>query len=126
MIGKRGLVALAFLLPAVGGLGGLSSAGGPSAPPTRSAWNLPRQSLPHLAAHYLPWFGDARQGWRHWEWAGRGQAHNPANRLADGRRDTASVFSPLIGPYAPGNPRVAAYHLQTAKAAGIEAFIVDW
>lgn len=119
MIGKR-WVCVAFLLPA------LTAAPALAAPPAASPWNLPRKSLPHLVAHYMPWFGDARQSWRHWGWDGQGTKHNPAKRLPDGRRDLASVFSPLIGPYSSTSPRVIAYHLQTAKAAGIEAFIVDW
>lgn len=94
-------------------------------------WNLPGSS-PHLVAHYMPWFqvqrspSDPTVTWTHWKWTGGGPAHDPDKRRADGLRDIASVYYPLIGPYNSWDREVVRYHLRTAKAAGIQAFLVIW
>lgn len=82
-------------------------------------------------AHYMPWFKAERRpdggiAWDHWQWFGKGRKHDPDDLLPDGRRDIASVFYPLIGPYDGRDPKVLEYHLLTAHAAGIEGFIADW
>ncbi|MBV9463397.1 MAG: hypothetical protein JO317_04125, partial [Verrucomicrobiae bacterium] len=106
-----------------------------------SHWNLDG-SEPHLVAHYMPWYEvrppaetswwpwstrtpDVRT-WRHWKWEDGGPVRDPEHRRADGRRDIASVQYPLIGPYDSRSREVIRYHLLTAKAAGIQAFLVDW
>jgi hypothetical protein len=37
-----------------------------------------------------------------------------------------SVFRPLAGLYDSADPKVAEWHVQLAKSAGIDAFLVDW
>ena len=95
------------------------------------------QRLPHarpeprVMAHYMPWFkaepdGHGGTAWDHWQWFGKGPKHDPDDVDAAGRRDIASVFYPLIGPYNGVDDAVLAYHVRTAEAVGIEGFIADW
>lgn len=85
---------------------------------------------PRVFAHYMPWFyaEPTPNGivWDHWQWYGKGRKHDPDVILDNGRRDIASVFYPLIGPYNGQDAAVIEYHMLTAKAAGIEGFIADW
>ena len=80
---------------------------------------------PHLIlAHYMPWysakpFGD-RWGW-HWT-----MNHFDPEKQANGKREIASKFYPLIGPYDSGDPDVLEYHLLLMKLSGIDGVIVDW
>ncbi len=84
-----------------------------------------------ILAHYMPWFraeplSDGQVLWEHWQWFGKGPKHDPDDFREDGRRDIASVFYPLIGPYDGRDPAVLEYHFLTARAAGIEGFVADW
>lgn len=79
---------------------------------------------PWVLAHYMPWytakpFGD-RWGW-HWT-----MDHFDPEQQSDGKREIASRYYPLIGPYDSGDPHVLEYHLRLMKLAGIDGVIVDW
>jgi hypothetical protein len=89
------------------------------------------RSEPRVFAHYMPWFkikklANGNTEWEHWKWFGKGQKHDPDTILENGRRDIASVYYPLAGPYDGCDPVVLEYHMLTAKAAGIDGFIADW
>lgn len=77
--------------------------------------------------HYMPWFetpatsGTGQWG-QHWTMANE----NPNTILANGRRQIASYFYPMIGPYASSDRDVIDYHLLLMKYAGIDGVIVDW
>jgi len=107
-----------------------AGASAPAQTDSDASWNLPGKA-PHLLAHYMPWFqiekgpGQTARTWEHWRWDGPGPHHDPERR-AEGLRDIASVYYPLIGPYDSRSRAVIRYHLQTARAAGIQGFIVDW
>ena len=80
-----------------------------------------------LYVHYMPWFEDPSTSpdgkWgSHWTMANQ----NPNLILADGKRQIASFFYPLIGPYASSDPDVTAYHTLLMKYAGIDGVIADW
>jgi len=84
-----------------------------------------------VLAHYMPWFRMERRDddsmiWAHWGWSGGGVTHNPDDMDKQGRRDIASVYYPLIGPYDGRDPITLEYHMLTAKAAGIQGFVADW
>lgn len=85
---------------------------------------------PIVLAHYMPWFRAEKteQGitWEHWQWYGKGKKHDPDTVLANGRRDIASVYYPLIGPYDQMDRAVLEYHVLTALASGIDGFVADW
>ena len=77
--------------------------------------------------HYMPWFEDtATSGtgkWgQHWTMANE----NPGIILANGRRQIASYFYPMIGPYASSDLDVIDYHFLLMKYSGIDGIIVDW
>lgn len=80
-----------------------------------------------LYVHYMPWFEDKASGgtgkWgMHWTMSTK----NPDITDATGKRQIASYFYPLIGPYASGDKDVIEYHLLLMKYAGIDGVIVDW
>lgn len=79
-------------------------------------------------AHYFNWFKtpDVGGSWRNWEWKGNGPQHDPDLVLTNGRRDIASVYYPLIGPYDSSRADVFEYHMLTALAAKIDGFFIDW
>ena len=86
---------------------------------------------PKVFAHYMPWFKAQKTGtgenvWDHWQWYGKGPKHDPDDLSANGHRDIASIYYPLIGPYDECDPAVLEYQMLTAKAAGIDGFIADW
>jgi len=77
--------------------------------------------------HYMPWFetpltSDNGSWGIHWTMANM----NPDNMDGDGRREIASHYYPLIGPYASGDKDVIEYHLLLMKYAGIDGLIIDW
>ncbi|MBA7577558.1 hypothetical protein ES708_19411 [subsurface metagenome] len=81
----------------------------------------------HVYVHYMPWFEDKTSStngnWGiHWTMLTR----NPEVVDEDGKREIASHFYPLIGPYASSDPDVIEYHLLLMKYAGIEGILIDW
>jgi len=52
--------------------------------------------------------------------------HFDPEQEIDGRRQIASKYHPLTGPYDSGDPHVLEYHLLLMKLAGIDGVIVDW
>jgi len=80
-----------------------------------------------IYVHYMPWFEDQSTSdngnWgSHWTMANR----NPNIISSDGKRQIASWFYPLIGPYASSDADVIDYHTLLMKYAGIDGVIVDW
>jgi len=81
----------------------------------------------NIWVHYMPWFdtpatsADGGWGW-HWTMNNR----RPETVGADGRRQIASHYYPLIGPYASRDADVVDYHLLLAKYSGIDGILIDW
>lgn len=77
--------------------------------------------------HYMPWFedpassGTGRWG-QHWTMANR----NPDMIDAQGRRQVAAHYYPLIGPYASNDRDVLEYHFLLMKYAGVDGIWIDW
>lgn len=87
-----------------------------------TAADEPNQPL--ILAHYMPWFvaKPASEVWGfHWT-----MNHFDPEKTVGGRREIASYYYPLIGPYDSGDPDVLEYHLLLMKLAGIDGVIVDW
>ncbi|WP_188753657.1 glycoside hydrolase family 71/99-like protein [Parapedobacter defluvii] len=77
--------------------------------------------------HYMPWFEDKTtsgngQWGQHWTMANK----NPDIVDANGKRQIASHYYPLIGPYASSNTDVLEYHFLLMKYAGIDGILIDW
>ncbi|MGC4045375.1 MAG: glycoside hydrolase family 71/99-like protein [Armatimonas sp.] len=79
---------------------------------------------PLLIAHYMPWYM-ARPYSQVWGWHWTMNAFNPEKQTG-GKREIASHYYPLIGPYDSGDPTVQEYHLLLMKLSGIDGVIVDW
>ncbi|MGA2767222.1 MAG: hypothetical protein ABSF24_02760 [Candidatus Bathyarchaeia archaeon] len=74
-------------------------------------------------AFYYPWYGTPGLSgyWLHWNDAN----HNPDN-ITDGRRDIAATDYPLLGVYDSNNETVIDKHVNWAKNAGIDCFVISW
>ena len=77
--------------------------------------------------HYMTWYetkaSSGNNSWgSHWTMASK----NPDVMDASGKREIASHFYPLIGPYASGDKDVIEYHLLLMKYAGIDGVMIDW
>jgi hypothetical protein len=80
-----------------------------------------------IYVHYMPWFetnessADKKWGY-HWTMANK----NPNNIGANNRREIASYYYPLIGPYHSGDKNVIENHLLMMKYSGIDGVLIDW
>ncbi len=89
--------------------------------------NVHSESPIHIYVHFMPWFenkntsGDGTWG-MHWTMA----TCNPDIVDTAGKRQIASHFYPLIGPYACSDRDVIEYHLLLMKYSGIEGILFDW
>ena len=81
-------------------------------------------TTPLVLAHYMPWY-TARPYSDQWGWHWTMNHFDP-EKQSGGKREIASKFYPLIGPYDSGDPDVLEYHLLLMKMAGIDGVIVDW
>ncbi len=90
---------------------------------------------PMLFANYYTWYSTntgPNQTWTHWVRHPVADEMNKeakrtgkvAERLEP--TDIASVFWPLVGPYSSNDKEIVRWHIRLAKAAGIDAFMVDW
>lgn len=80
-----------------------------------------------LYMHYMTWFeskeSSSNNQWgSHW----RMQNRDPDKIDANGKREIASHFYPLIGPYHSGDKDVIEYHLLLMKYSGIDGILIDW
>jgi len=76
--------------------------------------------------HYMPWFENPSTNGGAWgiHWTMANQ--NPNNMDGNGRRQIASHYYPLIGPYATEDPVTMEYHLLLLKYAGVDGLLFDW
>lgn len=90
---------------------------------------------PMLLANYYTWYSTGtgpNKTWTHWI------THAKANKILEEARATgkvpatfaqneiASTLYPLVGLYDSNDPEIVRWHIRLAKAAGIDAFLVDW
>lgn len=117
--GCRMLVLLGLLLTGCG----LVDSNGEDEPegPARVEKSNPMQ----VYMHYMPWYHSKEVSgyWgSHWRMTNR----NPDEVDEQGRREIASHYYPLIGPYDSRDPAVIEYHLLLMKYAGVDAVLLDW
>lgn len=126
----RMLLAMLFLAGAACDGGNDSSPnddGGKELPGRLEPADVEKSNPMKLYAHYMPWFetsqttADKKWG-QHWTMANC----NPEQKDADGRRQIASHYYPLIGPYASGDAVVLNYHALLMKYAGLDGAMIDW
>ncbi len=78
-----------------------------------------------LMVHYMPWF-EAKPFSPEWGWHWTMNHYSPDQTNGAGRREIASWYYPLIGPYDSADEVVLEYHVLLMKLAGIDGVIVDW
>jgi len=89
--------------------------------------DVPKTNPVSTWVHYMPWFETKEtstngQWGMHWTMSTK----NPELIDEEGKREIASWFYPLIGPYASSDPDVLEYHLLLMKYAGIDGVLIDW
>jgi hypothetical protein len=82
------------------------------------------QERPVVLAHYMPWF-NSKEVSGEWGWHWKLKNQNPENLIGD-KRDIASHYYPLMGPYDSSDPEVLECHVLLMKIAGIDGVIIDW
>ena len=80
---------------------------------------------PLLMVHYMPWF-QARPIRDYWGWHWTMNHFNPDDIDGAGRREIASHYYPLTGPYDSDDLDVLEYQALLMKLSGIDGIIVDW
>jgi hypothetical protein len=77
----------------------------------------------NLFAYYYPWYGTPNVSgyWFHWNDA----MHNPDNFL-DGRRQIAAKHYPSLDVYDSNNETLIKKHVDIARQANIDGFVVSW
>lgn len=91
--------------------------------------SLASANRPLLLANYYCWYHDgqhAKQPFLHWTYPSSETNALAKKSQRPGEPPPNSVFRPLAGLYDSADPKVAEWHVQLAKSAGIDAFLVDW
>ncbi|HKM93000.1 MAG TPA: glycoside hydrolase family 71/99-like protein [Prolixibacteraceae bacterium] len=78
-------------------------------------------------AHYMPWYetpetSNNKKWGMHWTM----NTQNPEITNSNGKRQIASHYYPLTGPYASSDPFIIEYHLLLMKYSGIDGVLIDW
>lgn len=84
-----------------------------------------RTSRKPVLVHYMPWFRskEVDGAWgQHWTMTNK----NPDIINSEGKREIASHYYPLIGPYSTKDKDLQQYHLLLMKLSGVDGVIFDW
>jgi glycoprotein endo-alpha-1,2-mannosidase len=87
--------------------------------------NVIKNNTKKVYVHYMPWFYNPEQDgyWgQHWTMTNK----NPNVIDINGKREIASHYYPLIGPYSSNDDDLQEYHLLLMKLSGIDGVIFDW
>jgi Glycosyl hydrolase family 99 len=89
-----------------------------------SAIGVAQSAQKPLLVHYMPWYvAKPYSGSWGWHWT---MNHFNPDVITGGKRQIASWYYPLIGPYDSLDPAVLEYHVLLMKLAGIDGVAVDW
>ncbi len=90
-----------------------------------SGMEVEKENPKKVYIHYMPWFqSKGYNGYWGQHWTMTNQ--NPDIIDTDGKREIASYYYPIIGPYASDDPDLQEYHMLLMKLAGIDGVIFDW
>jgi hypothetical protein len=78
-----------------------------------------------VLVHYMPWYASKPVS-GHWGWHWTMDRYKPDKIGDNGRRELASHYRPLIGPYDSNDPEVLECQVLLMKFAGISGVIIDW
>ena len=90
-----------------------------------SGMDVVKENPKKVYVHYMPWFQSKEHDgyWgQHWTMTNQ----NPDIIDGNGRRQIASYYYPLIGPYSSSDPDLHEYHFLMMKFSGIDGVIFDW
>src|SRR5450432_376259 len=88
---------------------------------------VPKTNPMPIYVHYMPWFQTPETlGGSNWGFHWKMNNKNPNIIGANGQRQIASNYYPLIGPYDSSDPYVIEYHMLLMKLSGIDGVMVDW
>ena len=119
-----------FAALVLAGCGAASTETEPAAEPTASVTApvaVSKTFTKKVYVHLMPWFesnttsGNGSWG-IHWTMANK----NPNVVDGSGKRQIASYYYPLIGPYGSGDKDVIEYQLLLMKYAGVDGVLIDW
>jgi Glycosyl hydrolase family 99 len=83
-----------------------------------------RSAQKPLLVHYMPWYvAKPFSGSWGWHWT---MNHYQPDIISNGKRQIASWYYPLIGPYDSLDPAVLEYHVLLMRLAGVDGVTVDW
>ncbi len=93
-----------------------------------------KRNRPMVVANYYTWYTTPWGAGGHWgHWTSNKQSEilpRPSNPdiilFPPAIREICSAAYPLVGPYDSMNKDIVRWHIRLAKAAGIDAFMVDW
>jgi hypothetical protein len=80
---------------------------------------------PLFLAHYMPWY-QTPEVTGEWGWHWTMNVYQPDLQDADGRREIASHYYPLTGPYDSSDEDILEYQVMLMKLSGIDGVIIDW
>ena len=78
-----------------------------------------------LLAHYMPWYSSQNISEK-WGWHWTMNHFDPKSDTQRKRRQIASHYYPLIGPYDSNDPHALECQVLLMKFAGIDGVIIDW
>ncbi|MCF8265875.1 MAG: glycoside hydrolase family 99-like domain-containing protein [Melioribacteraceae bacterium] len=77
-----------------------------------------------IFVHYMPWYQTPTiSGYWGWHWT---MGHFNPSVVIDGKRQIASQYYPVTGPYDSQDPLLLEYQVLLMKLSGIDGVIVDW
>jgi hypothetical protein len=99
-------------------------------PPPTDTMPAPKQVTKTVGkkifAHMMPWFETNVTNGGTWGIHWKMNTRNPDIIDANGQREIASWYYPMIGPYASGDTVVIEYQLLLMKLSGIDGVFIDW
>ncbi|MBC8184644.1 hypothetical protein H8E88_26410, partial [candidate division KSB1 bacterium] len=84
-----------------------------------------KKAPPKLMVHYMPWY-QAKPERDFWGWHWTMDFFNPDKKDANGKREIASQYYPLTGPYDSNDKDILEYQVLLMKLSGIDGVIADW
>jgi len=83
------------------------------------------KNKPLIMVHYMPWFQTSSTS-GYWGWHWTMNHFNPDKIDQNGKREIASHYYPLTGPYDSQDKDILEYHVLLMKISGIDGVLVDW
>ena len=99
---------------------------------TLRAWgqtpvNVTKTNSKRVYMHMMPWFdGPGTLGAGNWGYHWKMQKMNPNIIDGNGKRQIASHYYPLTGPYDSSDPDIIDYQLLLMKLSGVDGVLIDW